>query len=167
MFLSILPDLQDAATKITCQIDDRLIRIFSNSFPKIEFVPKQRIFSTQFLRDHVIIRMGSLPFIFRRSVGDFNGLPYLKPTDESVSKFNSLIKNLHNRPTTKVAISWKGGTSLSRAKERSMELENFLKIFESKTDLDLYCIQHGNIESELNAVQEKHNLSINIFPSDS
>ena len=167
MFLSILPDLQDVANKITCQIDDRLMRIFSHSFPKIEFVSKQEIIATQFLRGHVIIRMGSLPFIFRRSIGDFNGLPYLKPTNESVSKFNALIKNMPNRRKTKVAISWKGGTSLSRAKERSMELENFLKIFESKTDLDLYCIQHGNIESELNAVQEKHNLSNNIFPSDS
>jgi len=167
MFLSALPDLQVVAKKITCQIDDRLLRIFSNSFNEINFISKQETIADQVLKDALIIRMGSLPFIFRRFIKDFNGLPYLQPTDESVSKFKSIIENSQNNDAPKIAISWKGGTSLSRAKERSIEIENLLKIFDSKKDINLYCIQHGDYEVDLNRIQEKFNLNLHHFSNES
>jgi len=167
MFLSILPDLQSVAKKITCQVDDRLIKIFSNSFSAIDFVTKQESFSTQFLREHIFIRMGSLPFIFRKSIKNFNGLPYLTPTVESVLKFKSLIENLQKNEKPKIAISWKGGTSLSRAKDRSIELKSLLKIFELKKDVNLYCIQHGNIADEFRDIRKEYQLDLHILPSES
>lgn len=95
MFASILNDI-DFADNITVDCEKRLQKVFSRSFPHIEFVGREhlldnwangRTFDAQFL-------MGDLAPLYRRSVKDFPQKPYLIP--EPMDK------------TYSVGISWKG-----------------------------------------------------------
>jgi tetratricopeptide (TPR) repeat protein len=167
MFLSILPDLKNVAKKITCQVDDRLVRIFSFSYPDIDFVSKQDIPPANVLSDYAVIRMGSLPHIFRSNRSDFIGLPYLRPSTVSVQHFRSVISRLQQNDGPKIGVSWKGGTSLSRAKDRSIKLEQLLKIFRTKRDVNFYSIQHGDFEKELQNIGKEQKKNFHALPAES
>lgn len=127
MFASMIPDaMRDANVIIEC--DHRLEGLFRRSFP----VP---VYGTRYgepwwIWDHRIdarCAMGSLGR-FYRSNGEFPRTPYLIADPERRLQWRALLDTL---PGKKIGLAWTGGRQNTRAKERSVSLEQLRPLLET------------------------------------
>lgn len=115
LFASCIPDVMALGVDVRLDCDPRLVSIFSRSFgcraePRDDIVNRG---NSQYLtgkrEEDALIPLADLPRLFRKSLADFPGTPYLKPDPEKVEKW----KHLRGR----TGIAWRGRRGLFNPKE--------------------------------------------------
>ena len=146
MFLSILPDLCKDAKKIICQLDHRLIGIFSRCFPDVIFVRTGDMRIIERVKVDHFIRMGSLGYTYRRTIKDFPGTAYLTPDPLRVAEWQTRLPSDPRK--LKVGISWRGGTEKTNRESRSLDLAQLARLFD-REDCTYISLQHGDLDAEV------------------
>jgi Flp pilus assembly protein TadD len=104
MFASIFPELEKLKQKFIIECDSRLYGIFSESFPRLTFVPKNSITDTGPV-DYQI-PLANLGRLFRRSRSAFPKYPqgYLKIPDAPLP--DETLEALDKLPRPWIGVSW-------------------------------------------------------------
>ena len=160
LYGTMYSDLLSYCENVTIECDPRLKNIFSKSFPKskncfLEFgaVSLDKTLLEGF--DNAIYA-GSLGKFFRNKHEDFNSGIYLKADDKLVNGSKLKLEGLDNK--INIGISWKSFKN-RYSKEKSLTLEDFDKIFETK-NCNFINLQYGNVLEEINDYNKKFNKNI-------
>ena len=161
MFLSILPDLCLDASRVVCQLDHRLMDLFSRCFPDVTFVRSDHLNTIAQMNIDKHIRMGSLGYTYRRELKDFSGIPYLTPNYERTADWQLRLPS--NAGKIKIGISWQGGTEKTNGANRSMTLEQ-LKPLLDREDCTFVSLQYGEVEADVATFNEGRTHKLLCFP---
>ena len=147
MFSSMIFELYQQAEQLIIQIDERLIPLFSRSFPEdIIYYPANLEVPDTAYETH--IPFGSLPMHFRPDLESFKrtSKAYLKANKRLSSKLrDSLIDGEHNYI---VGIAWRGGSKKSNVlTNKSVELAEVAQVLNSK-GVKLVSLQYGDTDDE-------------------
>lgn len=146
MFMSMLPDLSRDAGKVICQLDQRLIGLFSRCFPEVDFINTVGIKIPEVITGDRYIRMGSLGYTYRRNIGTFPGVPYLTPHPMRVAHWQSRIPTEPGK--LKVGLSWRGGSRKTNGQARSLDLQHLITLLD-RSDCTFVSLQYGDVEAEI------------------
>ena len=163
MFASMLPDVVNDAKSITYQIDPRLIRLASSSFPAVNFVSRiepNYILSQKF---DAIIRAGSFGYIYRPDAASFPRKPYLKADASIVDRWRSALGR--SGQAYRIGISWRGGTGKTGRAHRSMTLDQLRPLL-TRDDCMFVSLQYGDVRDEVEKYNEGAVRKIVHFPKD-
>ena len=160
MFMSILSDLLRDTSHVTCQIDPRLIRLFSRCFSEIKFIPHGNIRDADTINVDRFIRLGSLGYTYRKNVSDFPGTPYISADPARVADWRLRISSESSR--LKVGISWRGGSDNTNGKDRSMALDQMTSLFANE-DCTFVSLQYGEVEAEVAAFNATRSRKLHCF----
>tara|TARA_B100001769_G_C21924141_1_gene498257 strand:- start:97 stop:840 length:744 start_codon:yes stop_codon:yes gene_type:complete len=142
-------DLLKSCKDVTIECDKRLKNIFCNSFPKYKnsFVEFGKISKNESLikKYDFAIYAGSLGKFFRNKIEDFNDGLYLYPDINQIKIYKKKFKSFKQK--INIGISWKSFKN-RYAKEKSLVLEDFNKIFETK-NCNFINLQYGDVENEI------------------
>ncbi|MDH1443984.1 tetratricopeptide repeat-containing glycosyltransferase family protein [Pseudomonas sp. GD03721] len=159
MFASMLPDLQHLDGPLLFEAAERLIPLFTRSFPGVQFFTREEV--GRELRNGVPwVRygwpacdlqtpMGSLGILLRRSRQDFTAhAGYLKADPhESVKLRNDYHLQFPGKRL--IGISWRGGTSVTNFKQsRRIEMSQLAHLA-CLADVQLINLQYGEVEQDL------------------
>jgi tetratricopeptide (TPR) repeat protein len=164
MFASILPDIIRDANAITYQLDARLIRLYSRTFPTVKFTAKTqpKYFLSQ--KYDTIIRAGSLGYVYRPNAAAFPRTPYLKANPSTVDHWRSALGGQGN--VFKIGISWRGGVAKTGHDLRSMTLDQLRPLF-ARDDCMFVSLQYGDVRAEVERYNESATRKLVHFPKDS
>lgn len=130
MFASCLEDLSKT-NKIILDCDRRLESIFKRNF---DFEIHGERFSSEplLLSDEPDYQcaIGQLPYFFRQKEYDFPGVPYLTADLERAIQWEAILSN-----GPRIGIAWNGGTRNTRAKFRSIPLDDFKPILDLEAEI--------------------------------
>jgi hypothetical protein len=160
MFASCLPDVIDQAALCIVECEQRLVPLFSRSFPNAMVV--QRIASNNYPmnlpKTDFKIALGSLPKIFRQTLLSFpQRKAYLIPDNQLVNMWHDRYKKCGE--SFKVGISWRGGREPRVIRERSIALEKWAELF-SISRVNFINLQYGDCFTELRDIQKNMNITI-------
>lgn len=96
LFASCLPDVLKLGIEVTVECDPRLLGVFSRM--GVKSVPRKKLNAVR--DEDAFIPLGDLPRLFRKSLKDFPGLPFLSPLKEMVEKWGHL--------KGRTGIAWRG-----------------------------------------------------------
>ena len=161
MFLSMLPDLSEDAERIICQIDGRLIGIFSRSFPNVTFVRTGGAHIFEHIRVDRFIRMGSLGYTYRQYMSGFPGTSYLAADAARVAQWRARLPLDTTKKT--IGVSWRGGTEYTNSKDRSLTLTDLVPLLD-REDYTFVSLQHGDNEAEIAEFNSKRRKKLLYFP---
>ena len=161
MFMSMLPELLRDAGNVICQLDPRLIKLFSRCFPEADYVPRGDVSILDRLSVDRYIRMGSLGYTYRQDIRDFPGAPYLTPDLERVAEWHSRIPLESGK--RRIGISWRGGSRNTNGADRSMALEQLTPLLD-REDCTFVSLQYGDVEEEVAAFNARRTQKLLCFP---
>jgi hypothetical protein len=102
--------------------------------------------------------MGSLPLYLRKREEDFPRHPgYLKADPARVAYWRQRLAGLGTG--LKVGISWRGGTSKTRIRSRSIPLADWLPVLQQH-GVDFVSLQYGDVADELEQLQQQHGIAL-------
>jgi len=162
MHASCIPDAITQARHCVIECAERLVPIFSRSFPQATVCAVSKGDTGEWLRKvppiDVQIPAGSLPLHYRRKAADFpRDRTYLKADPAKVAQWRTRLDSLPRG--LKVGLSWRGGTSLTRNLYRSIPLEQLLPLLQQK-GVCFVSLQYGDVREELGGVVQRHGISI-------
>jgi FkbM family methyltransferase len=159
MFTSLLSEIINQCSLCIVECDNRLVPLFSRSFPSSMVVPMIK-------DDHLPnlpsidlkIPMGSLPLFLRPYLEDFSQenfylIPDPQKTDEWHARFKELGDGL------KIGISWRGGKEAGVRHIRSTSLEQWADLFALK-GVHFINLQYGECAKELREAREKFGMTV-------
>lgn len=166
MYSSCYPDLSGLAERCFAECDPRLQRLFSRSFPKIRFFPLQDLLTKEQTDPGEPVNWkvyaGSLPHFFRNSVNDFpEHRGYLRPDPARVQYWASRLSGLGQG--LKIGISWRGGTSLTLGRRRSLSLNQLKGLLET-AGVHWINLQYGERKQEIESFLESNGIAIHDWP---
>jgi len=156
MFASVLPDVARVAARAECMCEDRLVRLFANSFPDVAVRGAGVVGATD-----VVTPLGSLPYIWRRKVDEFPGAPYLRPSETALRRWADRLGPRQAR--LRVGLSWRGGVAATRDQQRSMPLARLAPLLD-QSDCEFVSLQYGDVEAEVAAVNDGRTRPVRLFP---
>lgn len=162
MFLSSLDDLMIYSKNITVLTFDRIIKLLSNSFPTLKFLPIDKCTLDLIKSYEIFIPCGRLPTIFRKTHESFPGRPYLVATSEACNRFNELLKPHQDK--IKIGISWRGGTVETRTRHRSLSIKELQPLF-SLSGCQFVSLQYALTETEKQEFDLNQINNLTIFDS--
>jgi tetratricopeptide (TPR) repeat protein len=161
MFASCLPEVIAPADLCVIECDQRLVPLFTRSFPTAKVIPHIHSWDN-FPHDIPSVdlktALGSLPLFLRSSLSGFPQYKaYLTPDPLQVewwrSRFTALGTGL------KIGISWRGGGKASDKRLRSTVLDQWATLF-SVPGVHLINLQYGDCSEELREAGEKSGVTI-------
>lgn len=172
MFASMLPDLLRDCPDIVLECHRNLHVLFAASFPNLDIYPTREDplitwplngdGSPRYQFD-ARVAMGSLGRYYRKTLDDFPGVPYLKPSGQSEAKWAARLNELGGKP--KIGISWIGGHKRTRMEVRSLELAAWKPIFEAAGDrVDWISLQYTPAEHEIEAFKADTGITVHHWP---
>jgi Flp pilus assembly protein TadD len=162
MFASIIPELYALCSKLIVTLDERLIPIFSRSFPSdIEYRPRRKPISESEYDAHIPI--GSLLQYFRQTVESFkkSSQGWLSASEKIA---NSLRRKLLTDETeTLIGISWHSTTPRLGAEAKVLTLNQIAKSLHApKTKL--INLQYGDVSEEIERLNNEHGIEVIQLP---
>ena len=158
-YSSLLNELNEKCSSVTCVLEPRLTELYKRSFPNISFgKPGDEYEEDDFTHQ---LAIGSIPKFFRNSLEDFSKSPYayLKADLDRSLKIQDEIKNKNDFT---VGISWTSQGSQKDLKSVDLNLMiNYLK----KLPVKIVNLQYGDVNEEISMVKKKHNVDIIQCPS--
>ena len=153
MFASCLPELIRQAGKVYVECDERLAALFIRSFPDATVLPGGHEMKPRWLREVGMpdfnVWAGSLPRYLRGSLDRFpEHEGYLRPDPAKVARWRDEVARLG--AGLKVGVSWRGGTSSTRRRLRSLVLADFAPILRVP-GCHFVNLQYGDVASEIDA----------------
>lgn len=156
MFSSMIPDLAADAKSVLCVCERRLVRLFSSSFPGVEFVstappPQGRL----------VLPMGSLGRLYRRALADIPGAAFLTPAAAVTARW---AERLGPRPERlRVGLSWRGGVRQTRTQQRSLVLSQLTPLLDLP-GCEYVSLQYGDVREEVEAMNAGLERPIRLLP---
>ncbi|MBC7802348.1 MAG: tetratricopeptide repeat protein [Candidatus Parcubacteria bacterium] len=162
LYGSCLPDAIRQAKHCVIECADRLVPIFSRSFPQATVRGMAKGDIAQWLKDvppiDVQIPTGSLPLHFRRKAADFpREQPYLKADPDRAKAWKTRLEDLS--PRMKIGLSWRGGVPMTGNALRSIPLEQLLPIL-GQQDVSFVSLQYGDVKNELARLEHSHGIAV-------
>ena len=134
--------LADLSSELSVQIDARLLNIFERTFSEIKFLDKDKEININDFKYQIPI--ASIPSLFIKSKKDFSKIYPQNLIPNKSIKIKTKYKIL-------VGISWRS-SSPGLGEDASIELENFLKIFDG-LQVSIINLQYGELsEHEKNII---------------
>ena len=166
MHASCIPDAIAQAGHCVIECADRLVPLFSRSFPQATVRAVAKGDTGEWLKNvppiDVQIPAGSLPMHLRQKASDFpRERAYLKADPARVAQWRERLAGL--QPGLRVGLSWRGGTSLTRNTLRSIPLERLLPLLQQK-DVSFVSLQYGDASDEMDRVTRRHGVAIHHWP---
>ncbi len=158
MFASCIPEIIEQSGLCILECDKRLVPLFARSFPKAEVMERieegiQYPFDLQ--HADMKIAVGSLPKYFRTSLATFpQQKSYLIPDTQKVEMWRRRYQELGDG--LKIGLSWRGGSTPSVLRKRSIILEQCEGLF-SIYGVHFINLQYGDCSGELRVVRERFN----------
>ena len=162
MYGSCIPEVIAQAGLCVIECADRLVALFSRSFPQATVRAMARGDVAQWLKElppiDVQIPTGSLPLLFRRKAADFpRERAYLKADPARVAAWRARLADLP--PGLKIGLSWRGGVPVTGNVLRSIPLERMLPLLQQK-GVSFVSLQYGEVRGDLDRVARLHSISI-------
>ena len=154
-YSSLLNELNEKCSSMTCVLEPRLTELYKRSFPNISFGAGEETFDEKDFTHQLAI--GSIPKFFRNSLEDFSKSPYayLKADLDRSLKIQDEIKNKNDFT---VGISWTSQGSQKDLKSVDLNLMiNYLK----KLPVKIVNLQYGDVNKEISMV--KKNITLILF----
>jgi len=161
LYASMYPDLLLKFDNLKIECDERLLKIYQNSFDK-KYVDK--FIKLGDISNNVVklkqvdytIYAGSLGKFFRNDLKSFPLKPYFKKIENY--KDGELEKILKNNSKIKIGLSWKSFKN-RYAREKSLKLEDLNNLF--KLDNCYFLnLQYGNVTEELDNFLKNNSIRI-------
>jgi tetratricopeptide (TPR) repeat protein len=160
MFASIAKDALSLVAALDFIVDDRLIKIFKNSFTSSRIFSLTNYHKADIPKDAIFMFIGSLARLFRIKDTDFTKNPYLFPHPEKVSNWRARFQSESKKV---IGISWKGGTPITRDWARSFPLQTFLTFIPDQ-NVRFINVQHNSSIQEVQEAMNKQGFEILSFP---
>jgi tetratricopeptide (TPR) repeat protein len=162
MFASYFSKLSCSVKDVIIECDERLLSLFSRSFPGYEFIGvRQR--NDLLLNNYnkpvdYKVAAGSLP-LYLREVEPESPVSdgYLEPDPVLSQKWRERLADYDG--TLKIGISWRGGARRKTQDTRSIPLEKWLPLFRNAS-FALINLQYGDHEEEIDHIRHTHNVSL-------
>ena len=158
-YSSLLNELNEKCSSITCVLEPRLTELYKRSFPNIKFGAGKETFDEKDFTHQLAI--GSIPKFFRNSLEDFSKSPYayLKADLNRSLKIQDEIKNKNDFT---VGISW---TSHGNQKDfKSVDINLIINCLK-KLPVKIVNLQYGDVNKEISMVKKEHGIDIVQCPS--
>jgi ADP-heptose:LPS heptosyltransferase len=159
MFASLFHEIIKQCNHCIIECDNRLVPLFSRSFPMSIVVPVTKdkyppgLPSIDFK-----IPMGSLPLFFRPNIETFpQEKSYLIPDTQKTEEWRKRFKELGDG--LRVGISWRGGKEAGVRQIRSTTLEQWADLFVLE-EIQFVNLQYGDCAKELQEAREKLGVTI-------
>lgn len=162
LFASCLPDLMAQGARCVLEVRPRLQALMARSFPEVTVVGRSAncdlndwpaglpAFDRQ-------LPIGSLPRWFRRQAADFPVRPaYLKADPERIGHWHAQLVTGARR---RIGIAWRGGVASTARHQRSLQLAE-LALALHDDDVQLVCLQYGDVDAELAWLAEQHGITV-------
>ncbi|MGH6802997.1 MAG: tetratricopeptide repeat protein [Methyloceanibacter sp.] len=161
MFASCLPEIVARAKLTVVEIDARLKKLFSRSFPAARIYTLRSKGIPGWVADNVEIdwqvQIGSLPQRLGRERHNFpKHQGYLVPDPVRVLVWRSRLDRLG--PGPKVGISWRGGIPRTRQATRSIPLSQLSPAL--KTGAHWVSLQYGECQAEIEAFARAEGVTV-------
>jgi len=153
MFASVLIDVIPRTKRCIVECNDRLVPLFSRSFPEARVIPMVKGALPELLHTiDVSAPIGSLPMHLRQ---DLRGFPrrrsYLVADPDKISDWQNRFRALGDG--LKVGISWRGGSEASVRHLRSTKLDQWTELFRVP-GAHFINLQYGDCRLEIEEAKE-------------
>jgi tetratricopeptide (TPR) repeat protein len=162
MFASCLPEALARCKSALVTCDKRLIKLFERSFPGVRVFDEATVRGADVADADMEVLAGSLPVMFRPSLQAFprhDG--YLRADPVRVEYWRALLAAMG--PGRKLGISWRGGTALTRARLRSVDIADLLPLLELP-DATFVSLQYGPVDEDLALLRERFGVELAHYP---
>ena len=161
MFASCLPEIIAQAKLCAVEIDGRLKKLFSRSFPAARIYARRQKGVPGWVADDLKfdcqVQVGSLPYRLGRELDNFPiHRGYLAPDPVQVLAWRSRLGGLGEGP--KVGISWRGGTKETRQATRSVPLSQWVPILKGRAHW--ISLQYGECKEEIKALARAEGVTV-------
>lgn len=157
MFGTCIPDLVRQARKVIVECDTRLVPLFARSIPEALVRPSDS-FAPSVPDADAHIPMGSLPGLYRNTVGDFPKTPgYLRADPARMAYWKKRIDALGDG--IKVGLCWR---SQLRSRDRNLayaEIEDVKPLF-SIPGIRFICLQYDASAEEVAELNQAHGIDL-------
>ena len=160
MFASIAKDALSRVAALDFIVDERLVKIFKNSFTSSRIFSFTNYYKKDIPKDAIFMFIGSLARLFRIKNTDFTKTPYLVPHPEKVANWRTRFQGERKKT---IGISWKGGTPITRDWARSFPLQTFLTFIPDQ-NVQFINVQHNSSIQEIQEAMNKLGVEIVSFP---
>lgn len=167
MFSSCIPDSMKMHPNLIIECDKKLEPLFKRSFVDATVHGRKHPDDITWLKTHQSIKaqipIGSLPSLYRNNQTDFpQRSHYLKADPKRIEFWKSTLSKKFGN-TLKIGISWRGGTSSTRALLRSIDIMKLTPIFKDNP-FSFINLQYDDIDKDLYKLKETENITIHNFP---
>lgn len=167
MYASCLAEAASRVKKVVVECEPRLQRLFTRSFPHIQVIGNQRKNDPSWLKGlpqpDWQVPASELPALFRRSDEDFPAHQgYLKADPDRVAYWSNRLHRDHGAKW-KVGISWRGGTSKTRGRARTLGADHWRPILQ-QDHVAFVNLQYGRYEQELADLNRMGGQSVHDYP---
>lgn len=163
MFGTMLPELVGLGGRVIVECEPRLIPILQNSFPDFEvrselyravypFDPPTEDFDYQ-------IPIASLGGLYRNTVEDFSGEPYMRPLAEEVDEFSKRLSTVRGEGKKVVGLCWRSGVVSPTRGANYTLLEDWERLLRNDR-VAVVNLQYGRCEDELLEAEQKFGCEI-------
>jgi len=159
MFMSVAHELQERGAKLMIEAEVRMCPLFARSFPDATVFKYMKKLNPMGHKADYHLPMGSLPYIFRRSVDSFKRQrrTFLQPDPDRTAALRE--KYLDGDDVLLIGIGWKGGRQPKRQESRSVPLPLWGPIFKQK-GVRFVNVQYGDVKSALEEARTLHGVEI-------
>lgn len=155
-FSSMLPDLIGDSKRVIVDCDERLLGLFTRSFPEAKCYgtrwKKELNWSPADQYLDYSISMGGLGKFYRNKPEDCPGTAWLKADPDRVTMWRGLWES-KKKPI--IGIAWTGGLFWTGSRFRNWTLDTLLPVFRS-VDAHFVCLQYKDSEKEIAEFRKQH-----------
>lgn len=166
MYASCIADAAANCRHLIVECETRLEPIFRRSFPQVHVVGTRRENDATWLaglpKPDWQMPSGDLPGVYRLDDEDFPAHDgYLRADPIRVQAWKDRLASLG--PGLKIGLSWRGGTSKTRSKTRTLSAEHWGPIL-GVPGATFVNLQYGKYQGELAELRSLHGIEIHDFP---
>ena len=152
LFSTLIPELVGVGLPLAYEMDHRLMGAYERAFPGVRFVARQEPPREELQRADRVLRVGSLPGLFRCSREDFARQPakLLGALPERVAHYRQRLAALG--PGLNVALSWRSVRKDWWVSRKSLPLVDCAPLLKL-SGVRFVDVQYGDTGAERNSVE--------------
>lgn len=160
-FLSVLPQVEIGQAQLLIETEPRLVEMLRRAFTRAEVrVQAAGTGGADDIDFHLPI--GSLPGLVMQDSGVFGKLGgYLSAMPDQIGRFRTLLDHTAGRP--RVGICWRSHMQGGARQKKYTALRDWSPVL-TNPGLDFVCLQYGDCEAELLAVENELGVRIHRWP---
>lgn len=156
MFASMLPKVVGKAKNVTLEVHKKLKQIMQQTYPEWTIITDEKQANGKY---DAKIALGSLSCIFKKFSYADKAQPFLKVDPARVQYYKDELAKLGKAPY--IALTWVGGTKMTRVEDRSINLANLKPLMDKYTCVSAQyfdnnpLVEQERIENGLHQINEE------------